>query len=141
MLALAIEEPSYPQPPGTFVAGMAPRILLAEDDPDMRGLVATILRRDGYQVVAVSNGVAMLRQMPEDFDAIVSDIQMPDLTALEVLEALRCRDIATPVVLMTAYGSETARIEASALGAFAVLDKPLDWEALRTTVRQAVITG
>jgi CheY-like chemotaxis protein len=141
MLALAIDEAALPPIPGMRVAGMAPRILLAEDDPDMRRLVAATLRRDGYQVVAVSSGVAMLRRMPEDFDAIVSDIQMPDLTALEVLEALRCREIATPVVLMTAYGSEDARIEASALGAFAVLDKPLDWDALRTTVRQAVLIG
>jgi CheY-like chemotaxis protein len=120
---------------------MAPRILLAEDDPDMRRLVAAMLRRDGYQVAQVSSGVSMLRRMPESFDAIVSDIQMPDLTALEVLEALRCRDITTPVVLMTAYGSDDARNEAEALGAFAVLDKPLDWSALRTTVRQAVLIG
>jgi CheY-like chemotaxis protein len=140
MLALAIDEPTFP-PPGMLVAGVAPRILLAEDDPDMRRLVATVLRRDGYQVVAVSGGVSMLRRMPEDFDAILSDIQMPDLTALEVLKALRCREIATPVVLMTAYGNEVARHEASALGAFAVLDKPLDWNALRTTVRQAVLVG
>jgi CheY-like chemotaxis protein len=141
MLALAIDEPALRPIPGMLVAGMAPRILVAEDDPDMRRLVAAMLRRDGYQVVAVASGVAMLRRMPESFDAIVSDIQMPDLTALEVLEALRCREIATPVVLMTAYGSETSRMEASALGAFAVLDKPLDWDALRTTVRQAVLIG
>jgi DNA-binding response OmpR family regulator len=123
-----------------------PRILLVEDDTDMRRLVAAVLRRDGYEVVSVGTGIGMLRRVgfadrDGGYDLIVSDIQLPDLTALEVLEGLRCRDIGIPVVLMTAYGSDDARADACTLGAFAVLDKPFDWETLRAVVRKAVALG
>ena len=121
-------------------------VLLVEDDDDMRRLVAAVLDADGYDVVQAGSGVAMLRRIeaaiwngrPDYFDAVVADIQMPDLTALEVLEALRLRDISTPAVLMTAYGSRDARAEARALGAVTLLAKPLDWDQLRAAVRKAV---
>jgi CheY-like chemotaxis protein len=131
---------------GVKLGERKPRVLLVEDDEDMRRLVAAVLRRDGYDVVQVDGGVAMLHSLesaiasdqPDHFDVIVSDIQMPDLTALEVLDTLRDREIPTPVVLMTAYGSDDARTDACALGAFALLDKPLKWDELRAAVRQAV---
>ncbi len=119
------------------------RILLVEDDVDMRKLIAAMLRRDGYDVVQVGSGSGMLRRVAfgdarETFDLIVSDVQLPDLSALEALEGLRCRDIDVPVLLITAYGSDDVRADASTLGTLAVLDKPLDWDALRAAVRQAV---
>ena len=63
----------------------------------------------------------------EAFDVILADIQMPDLTALEALEASVSPGLDTPIVLMTAYGDADVRAEAQRLGAIAVLDKPLDW--------------
>ena len=122
------------------------RVLLVEDDADMRRLVGAVLRQAGYQVDEAPNGVAMLRQIeaaiwhdrPDHYDAIVADILLPDLTALEVLEALQSRDLSAPVILMTAHGSDHARAEACALGAFALLDKPLDWDLLRAAVRKAI---
>jgi D-arginine dehydrogenase len=68
-----------------------PRILLAEDDPDMRGLVASMLRRNGYQVVAVASGVEMLRQEYE------RELHFaPDVVMLDEAEALRAAPILAP---------------------------------------------
>jgi two-component system response regulator (stage 0 sporulation protein F) len=141
-----IEKPAQQIPlPGIAASPKKLRVLLVEDDPDMRRLVATVLVRDGCEVIQARDGVGMLRRIeselwserPEHFDVILSDIQMPDLTAIEVLEALRYRDITTPVVLMTAYGSDQMRTEARSLGAIALLDKPIDWLALRAAIREA----
>ena len=100
--------------PGRTPARKVLRVLLVEDDPEMRRLVAAVLAREGCEVTQARDGIGLLRRIeaelwsdsPQEFDVIVSDIQMPDLTAIEVLEALRYRDVSTPVVLMTAYGSE-----------------------------------
>ena len=134
------------RPPAALTSGRKPRVLLAEDDPDMRRLVGWVLRRDGYEVAQVPNGMGLLSRVASanssardvPFDVILADVIMPDLTAFDVLEALRCRDIATPIVLMTAYGAARARVDAAALGAHDVLDKPLDWDRLRAAVREAV---
>jgi DNA-binding response OmpR family regulator len=143
MRSSACREEALEGTPPFTVAARRPRVLLVEDDTEMRRLVAEILQRDGYDVVPVGTGVSMLRRVgfptgDDPFDLILSDIQLPDLSALEVLEGLRCRDIDIPVVLMTAYGSDEARADACTLGAFAMLDKPFDWDTLRAVVRKAV---
>lgn len=122
------------------------RVLLVEDDEDMRRLVARVLQKGGYEVVEAGSGLGLLARLEctlwgdrsETFDVIVADIQMPDLTALEALEASGSPGLDTAIVLMTAYGDEDVRAEAHRLGAMAVLDKPLDWEELGTAVRAAV---
>jgi two-component system response regulator PilR (NtrC family) len=122
------------------------RILVAEDDPDMRALVAAVLRQSGYRVVEASDGTEILDRIestiwsarPDQFGAIVSDINMPGLSGLDVLAALRCTYWDTPVVLMTAFGDDDARDEANGLGAVAVLDKPLKMEELKIAVQRAV---
>ena len=121
------------------------RVLLVEDDADMRRLVAAVLSHDGHDVVQEVDGVAMLRRIeagfygerPDYFDLIVADIQLPDITALEVL-GLAGRGLASPIILMTAYGDEQARAEACLLGVVALLKKPLDWNKLRRAVRTAL---
>lgn len=123
-----------------------PRVLLAEDDADMRRLVGLVLRMAGYNVVEADSGVMLLRRVElaasrgsqPPYDAIVSDVYMPDLTAIEVLEALQSRDLSVPIVLITAYGNRETRAEAKALGVVDILEKPLDWSALRSAVQKAV---
>jgi CheY-like chemotaxis protein len=140
--AIAIE--TIPESP-TSVA-RRPRVLVVEDDLDMRRLVAHMLEKDGFEVVQASNGVGLLAGMelstwsaPGDyFDVIVSDIQMPGLTALDVLKEVQDHRARVPVVLMTAYGGAQMRAKARALGATAFLDKPLDWYELRVAIRRAI---
>ena len=123
-----------------------PRALVVEDDPDMCRLVASVLRRDGWLVEETCAGVELLARAQrltrmgasDAFDLIVSDVMMPDLTAFEVLDALRCRDLATPIILLTAYGAASLRADADALGAYAILDKPVDWGELRTVAQEAL---
>ena len=129
-----------------LLARVKPRVLLVEDDEDLRRLVAQALAKSGYDVVEAGSGLGLLAGLEctiwgdrsEAFDVILADIQMPDLTALEAPEASGSPGLDTPVVLMTAYGDPDTRAEAHRLGALAVLDKPLDWDELGSVVRSAV---
>jgi DNA-binding response OmpR family regulator len=124
-----------------------PRLLLAEDDLEMRRLLAGALRQDGYEVVEVGDGVDLLGEVAATsnadaesaaFDIIVSDIRIPLLTGLDVLAILRIANRKTPVILITAFGDDETHAEAHELGAAAVFDKPLDLARLREAVRAAV---
>lgn len=126
------------------VLASAPRALLAEDDPEMRALVAAVLRRDGYRVLEARNGVELASLVQSEVlqptlgvpaDILIADVVMPGRTGLDVLTWLRSRDWATPVVLVTAFGSAELHDEARRLGA-AVLDKPFELEELRRLVRR-----
>ena len=120
------------------------RILVADDDPDLRALIASGLRRAGYDVVEACNGMEAIDHIAptvwtrrDGFKAIVSDVCMPDLTGLDLLAALRCTRFETPVILMTAFGDEEVRAEARSLGATAVLDKPFNLGELHAAVQKA----
>ena len=124
------------------------RILVADDDPDMRALIASALRRDGYDVAEASSGMEAIDHIAptvwtkrKAFEAIVSDVCMPDLTGLDLLAALRCTRLETPVILMTAFGDEDVRAEAGSLGATAVLDKPFDLDELHAAVQKAMLSA
>jgi two-component system OmpR family response regulator len=119
------------------------RYLVAEDDPALRRLLVTQLRQDGAEVVEATGGADLLDwaeravRSPdrEVFDAIVSDIQMPDLTALDVLRKVPAVARSTPVILITAFGEQLVRDEAYDLGAAAVLRKPLHLADVHAIVR------
>jgi two-component system response regulator PilR (NtrC family) len=121
----------------------AARVAVAEDDPDMRRLVADALRRDGHSVVEVEDGARLqieVAQVSSDaVDLIVSDIRMPLVTGLEILRNLREQRSKIPFVLMTAFGDEATRREAVQLGAI-VFSKPFKLDELRGVVR-ALIEG
>ena len=134
-------------PPGSFHLGRRTRrILVAEDDADMRRLVAAVLRADGYRVVEAEDGGAVIDRLestiwsarPDLFGVIVTDMQMPGLSGLDVLAALRCTHWSTPLIVMTAYADPAVRAEARSLGAAAFLEKPLDLDQLRAAVRRAM---
>lgn len=118
------------------------RVLLAEDDAQMRCLVAEALRADGLEVVELSDGGRLLVDIAArlktgrgdaSIDLIVSDIRMPICTGLQILGALRDAHWHTPVILMTAFGDEATRKHAESLRAV-LFDKPFDLDDLRTAV-------
>jgi CheY-like chemotaxis protein len=125
------------------------RALLVEDDRDMRKLLGWMLRGEGLEVIEADGGVDLLDWMnrtavaPWDrfFDLIVSDINLPDLSAIEVLAALRCRAWKAPVILVTAFSDTETRREARELGACAVLDKPLGRDDLRSALSTISAVG
>jgi len=126
--------------------GAPARILLAEDDADMRELLAQALAREGCVVTECCDGIQLLDHLSglldnrpvEPFDMIISDIRMPGLTGLEILEGLPGSKGLPPTVLITAFGDEVTHAEAKRAGAVVTLDKPFDVEALLAIVRRVV---
>jgi DNA-binding NtrC family response regulator len=111
------------------------RILLAEDDDEVRWALAEFLRTEGYEVVAVPDGKALLEHLGSAMlleqrdappDIIITDVRMPGLTGMQLLESVRNRGWTTPVVLISAFGDDETRRKADGLGATAFLDKPID---------------
>lgn len=124
-----------------------PRILLAEDDADMRKLVAAMLRKRGYEVIEARDGAQLANfvnsmLMSGTFhpppDLIVSDICMPGFSGLEVLASLRRLDWRTRVILLTGFGDSEVYDAARRLGVDGLLDKPFDLEVLAQKVEALV---
>jgi DNA-binding response OmpR family regulator len=118
------------------------RIAVADDEADTRQLLAAALRQDGHTVTLCENGRELFAQIDAAAtvggvalpDLIISDVRMPEMTGLEMLEAMRAARIDVPVILITAFGDDGVHAEAFDLGAV-VMDKPVRVEALRAAVR------
>lgn len=115
------------------------RVLLAEDDLEMRRMVAAALRLDGHEVTEAETGRELSAYVQTvaagsvvEPDLIISDVRMPGSTGLEVLHEVRALGLGIPVVLMTAFSDQFVHLEAFRLGAIGVLDKPFDLGDLRT---------
>jgi CheY-like chemotaxis protein len=120
------------------------RILLAEDDLDMRNVIAEALRKDGYVVQEVEDGGRLLERVTahhlhalEAVDLIISDIRMPVFNGLQILAGLREPHGTVPVIMMTAFGDRETRAQAELLGAI-LFDKPFAIDDLRTAVHKLV---
>lgn len=118
-------------------------VLLAEDDQDLRELLARALREDGYEVIEARDGTEVLRWLNFDgwegavdhfLDLMVTDVRMPGITGLEILEGLRGSRWRVPVIIISAFADEAMRKEAEKAGASAVLAKPFSLEVFRRTV-------
>lgn len=120
------------------------QVLLAEDDDAMRELLVQVLREDGNEVIAapdletLCDLAAASRTDAASIALIISDIRMPDWSGIEFLASLRAAHWTTPVLLITAFGSEEVHQRAETLGALRVLDKPFAVEQLRDLVRMEV---
>ena len=117
-----------------------PRVLLADDDTEMRQLVTEALQMDGCEVHQVADGrslaAAITRQIVsggQAFDLIITDNRMPVYTGLDVVEAFNEAQCPTPVIVMTAFGDDATRARTSSLGAL-LFDKPFEIDDLRTAV-------
>jgi CheY-like chemotaxis protein len=120
------------------------RVLVADDDEDVRTLVAHTLRQDGYQVAEACDGAELLARLEKAVDGgapcpdvVLTDVMMPGLSGLGVLDALRRVQAHFPVVLMTVLKDDSLHIVARRLGAVGVLSKPLDIDDLRTAILNA----
>ena len=123
-----------------------PCVILAEDDREMRMLVATTLRRDGWDVVEASDGidlldcVAWMLHRAEDCGSciLLSDVRMPGMSGLQALQQLRELGWPGEIILITAFGDDATHARARELGARAVLDKPFDLDVLREAMQRAL---
>ena len=115
--------------------GNSSSILLAEDDEEMRVLLAMKLRKEGYRVFECTNGLSLLDMLSpyflpdeehENFDLIISDVRMPGITGMEILMGADELGDFPPIILITAFGDKDIHMQAERLGAAALLDKPFD---------------
>ena len=123
------------------------RLLLAEDDGPFRFILASALRKDGYQIVAVSNGVDLMDILGDSlspdgtlapFDLVLSDLHMPGWPGMETLAAVGRNPGMPPFILFTAFGDEDTHQRAIEIGALTLLDKPFDIDYLREIVAQVL---
>lgn len=115
------------------------RILLADDDAALRRVLEFKLKKNGFEVTAVSDGEeALVQAKAQTFDLLLADIRMPRLTGIELLEKVRSFEPTLKVVLMTAYATVPQAVEAVKLGAFDYLTKPFDDEQLLLTIGKAL---
>jgi CheY-like chemotaxis protein len=115
------------------------KILLADDDPDSLEGLRALLEAWGYEVEIARDGRAALERIPFlQPSAIITDVIMPRMTGLELLEAIRRGDSAVPVIVMTAHGTVEARRHAAAMGAVAYLPKPIDTTYLKSVLGRAL---
>lgn len=116
-----------------------PIIAIVDDDPDVRGSLASLLRSAGLASHGFASAEALLASDDAAFvSCIVTDIHMPGMTGIELLHALAVRGFRRPVIMMTAYLTATARQEAFDAGAVAVFAKPVDPDAFLETIERAI---
>ena len=115
------------------------RIMIIEDDEEMRSLLKDFFEEEGFETDSVSNGVDALQMFSKDhFDLVITDIRMPGLTGLDILPRIRRLKPETPVIVMTAYGSDDVRRRAFEKGATTYLEKPIQLSKLRSVIREMV---
>ena len=115
------------------------RIMIIEDDEEMRSLLKDFFEEEGFETDSVSNGADALRKLSKDhFDLVITDIRMPGLTGLDILPRMRRLKPETPIIVMTAYGSDDVRRRSLERGATAYLEKPIPLSKLRTLIREEV---
>jgi DNA-binding NtrC family response regulator len=106
------------------------RILVVEDRDSLRRMMELALRGEGYEVKSAPDVAAALALVATPSDLVITDLMLPDGSGLEVVRALRAAQSATPIVVLTAFGSIASAVEAMRLGAVDFLEKPLELEQL-----------
>src|SRR6185503_9037647 len=121
---------------------MKAKILIAEDDANIRlGLVAT-LKNDGYAMVTASDGAQALRLFPQEkFDLVMLDIMMPKASGYDVCRELRARGARVPVLFLSAKGEEIDKVVGLKLGADDYVTKPFGVHELLARVEALLRRG
>jgi two-component system response regulator PilR (NtrC family) len=116
-----------------------PHILVVDDELSMRELLEVLLSKEGYKVTCAKNGqdaVSMIKKTV--FDLLLCDIRLGDITGIDVLRALREENQETVVIMISAYASTEAAVEAMNEGAYDFVPKPFDNEELKKTIKNAL---
>jgi ATP-dependent Lon protease len=115
------------------------RVLVVDDEEIARKNLDYILRKEGYTVVMAANGAEALEKMEtSNFDVVVTDIMMGNISGIDVLEKTKSKYPETEVVMVTAHASTDSAMETLKKGAFRYIAKPFKIDEIRVTVRQAI---
>jgi two-component system, NtrC family, response regulator AtoC len=113
------------------------KILVADDEQNLRRVLVALLRREGHEVVQAASGLEAIEKIA-DVDVVITDLRMPGADGMEVLRTASRLHPHTPVIMITAYGSVGQAVEAIKAGAFDYIEKPFEQEAIRLIVDKAI---
>src|ERR671936_2725941 len=118
---------------------MKSRILVVDDEAEIRRSVRMILEYEGYDVIEAASGPdgAALAER-ETPDLVFLDVKMPGMDGLEALQRLRAANETLPVVIISGHGTVSTAVEATKAGAFDFIEKPLASERVLVTIRNAM---
>ncbi|MEE9422674.1 MAG: sigma-54 dependent transcriptional regulator [Gammaproteobacteria bacterium] len=115
------------------------KILVVDDEPNMRRILELILKELGHSVLIAEDGVKALAILEQtSVDLIVTDLKMPNMDGLQLLQALQQRGETAPVILITAYGTVESAVEVMKLGAFDYIIRPFELETVELSVKRAL---
>jgi len=115
------------------------KILIVDDEEGMRRLLSRILTREGYETVAVGSGEEALQEIAaEQYELVITDIQMPGMSGVELLQELKGFDPSLPILVITAYGTVESAVQALRSGAYDYITKPFEGDEIRLTVAKAL---
>ena len=114
------------------------RLLVIDDEENMRHMLSKVLGKTGYNVETASNGHEGLKMIQNtDFEFILCDIKMPNMSGMDFLKAARDKIRTTTVIMMSAYGTIDTAIEAMKLGAYDYISKPFKTDEVYLTLKKA----
>jgi len=115
------------------------KILVVDDEESIREFFEIMLKREGYEVITAPNGLEALETFKKhQVDLVISDIQMPEMSGMELLAKLKEQDPEMVVIMITAFGSTETAVEAMKLGAYDYVLKPFKIDEVKIIIRQAL---
>lgn len=114
------------------------KILIIDDEESMRHMLSIILKKEGYDVVSTEGGRQAIKILEkEDFDFILCDIRMPEMSGMEFLKGVRGQELHPTIIMMSAYGTIDTAIECMKLGAYDYISKPFKADEIILTLKKA----
>ena len=119
---------------------MAERILVVDDEPNMLRLLKTILMdKTGYLVFTTNNPLEVGKLLQEEsFDLVITDLKMPLVDGLDLIDIVKKVDAKLPIIIITAYGTTETAEEAVQKGAYDFITKPFRKETILITIKRAL---
>jgi DNA-binding response OmpR family regulator len=115
------------------------RVLIIEDDEEMRSLLKDFFAEEGFETDSVSNGYDALEVLTKNiFDLVVTDIRMPGLTGLDILPRIKKIKPEVAIIVITAFGTEEVRRKVFERGANVYLEKPIHFQELRGLIHDVI---
>jgi len=114
------------------------RVLIVDDEQNLRHMLQTLLKREGYEPVGVASVDGALMELEaRPYDIVITDLRMPGRGGLDLVDEIRRRNMDTTVVVMTAYGSRDIALEAMKHGAYDYISKPFEADEIVLLLRKA----
>lgn len=115
-------------------------VFIVDDDPKIGDMFAKVLSRDGYNARGFTAASELLAVIDGGVvpDCVVTDLMMPDVSGMQLIEEMKTRDLSLPVIVMTAHSSVQTAVEAMRVGAFHYLQKPVNLEEMRALLSKAL---